>query len=148
VLFVDTSALAKRYIGEVGSNWIRQQVRPSAQNRIIVADLLRVEMLSLFARHRRLNSIPANTVFSIRNTFLKHYRSQYWVIQIDRSILLSAARLVDKYPLRTLDAIQLACALRAIGTVSQTITFISADNNLLTAAASEGFITDNPINHP
>jgi len=101
-------------------------------------------MLSLFARHRRLNSIPANTLSSIRNTFLKHYRSQYWVIQIDRSILLSAGRLVEKHRLRTLDAIQLACALRAIGTVSQAITFISADNNLLTATANEGFSTDNP----
>ena len=148
MFFVDTSALAKRYVAEVGSTWVRQQVRPSAQNRIVVADLLRVEMLALFARHRRLNTIPANTVSSIRNTFLKHYRTQYWVIQIDRSILLTAGRLVDKHPLRTLDAVQLACALRAVGTLPQAITFVSADNNLLTAATTEGFATDNPINHP
>jgi predicted nucleic acid-binding protein len=146
-LFVDTSALAKRYVQEIGSVWLRQQVRVSSQNRIVVAELLRVEMLSLFARHRRLNTMQATTVSSIRNTFLKHYRSQYWVVHIDQPILRLAGRLVEQHPLRTLDAIQLACALKAIA-LPQPMTFISADTNLLAAAAAEGFATDNPNNHP
>jgi uncharacterized protein len=148
VFFVDTSALAKRYVPEIGTKWVRSWIVPSSGHHIVVSDTLRVEMLSLLARHRRLHTIPVDTILRLRNTFLKHYRSQYRVIQIDPAILLLAGRLVDKYPLRTLDALQLACAIKSRTRISKDITFISADNNLLLAAVGEGFSTDNPNSHP
>jgi hypothetical protein len=63
-------------------------------------------------------------------------------------ILYSARQLVRKYPLRTLDAIQLACALRSSVVLKRAIVFVSADNNLLAAAVAEGFKIDNPNLHP
>jgi hypothetical protein len=47
-----------------------------------------------------------------------------------------------------LDAIQLACAIQAQKLLMVKMTFVSADNNLLSAALSEGFATDNPNLHP
>ncbi|MEZ4672160.1 MAG: hypothetical protein R3E39_29995 [Anaerolineae bacterium] len=61
---------------------------------------------------------------------------------------MDATRLVDTYGLRTLDSLQLACALQAQIVLGNPITFISADINLLTAADAEGFGVDNPNNHP
>jgi predicted nucleic acid-binding protein len=148
IFFVDTSALAKRYLSEVGSGWVKTLVRPAAHNRTVVAELARVEMFSLLARYRRQSLLTASSVTRIQNTFLKHYRSQYWVIPLNRPVLLLAARLVDQHPLRTLDAIQLSCALESRRLFRQPISFISADNNLLGAAAAEGFSVDNPNNHP
>ena len=67
---------------------------------------------------------------------------------LDRSIIRQARALVVRYKLRTLDAIQLACAMDAMTNLGETLTFVSGDNDLLTAAVAEGFIFDNPYMHP
>jgi hypothetical protein len=59
---------------------------------------------------------------------------------------------VEGYPLRAYDAVQLACAL----TVRRSMRrrgmlpplFVSADTTLLAAARAEGFLVDNPLQHP
>ena len=63
-------------------------------------------------------------------------------------VLVQARSLVSAHPLRSLDAIHLASALRAETIVNEAVLFLSADNNLLGAATAEGFATDNPTLHP
>jgi uncharacterized protein len=61
IIFLDSSALAKRYITETGSAWIRKITARSAHNRIIVARIAWVEVLSAFARRQRGSSLtPAD----------------------------------------------------------------------------------------
>lgn len=146
--FVDTSALAKRYLVESGAAWVRSWIGSSAKHEIVVAELARIEMLALLSRHRRYGSLSETITTRLQNTFLRHFRAQYLVVSLDRPILLSASRLVNRHPLRTLDAIQLACALQAISELRVPVTFISADHNLPKAAAAEGFAVDNPNDHP
>ena len=84
----------------------------------------------------------------MRSAFVRHLKTEYISLEIDRMLLHSARMQVRKHALRTLDAIQLASSLRVVALAPhKVITFISADNNLLTAAAAEGFTVDNPINH-
>jgi len=66
---------------------------------------------------------------------------------LEKAILDQARLLITRYPLRSLDAIQLASAIEAANLLREAITFVSGDNNLLNAAASEGFLTDNPNLH-
>ena len=80
--------------------------------------------------------------------FLSHYSNEYLPVLLDTNILRAAAHLTDSHPLRALDAIQLASANHAVNLLGEPITFVSADKNLLTAAAAEGFATDNPLLHP
>src|SRR5712692_7091043 len=60
--------------------------------------------------------------------------------------------LLQMYPLRAYDAIHLACALLVQRQAQQhgvpLPRFVSADATLLTAAAAEGFVVDNPLLHP
>ena len=63
-------------------------------------------------------------------------------------MLTQARNLVTQYPLRTLDAIQLASAKQTLTMLNEQITFVSADSNLLVVAAAEGFKIDNPNLHP
>ena len=56
---MDTSALAKRYLNETGTKWVRGWTRPSATNEIIISDLALVEMFSVFARHERVGLLSA-----------------------------------------------------------------------------------------
>jgi uncharacterized protein len=147
--FVDTSALAKRYVSEVGSAWVIGWIEPAAGNIIVVSELLFVEMYSVLARLTKTGAFSSvSQIQRLRNDFAIHYRDDYLVVPLDTSVLHLAAHLTDTYTLRTLDSIQLAAAIQANKLLGVPLTFISGDTNLLTAAASEGFITDNPYLHP
>ncbi|MDZ4766916.1 MAG: hypothetical protein SGI73_20445 [Chloroflexota bacterium] len=56
--------------------------------------------------------------------------------------------MTERYPLRTLDALQLASALVATNFLPDAPIFISADLKLLAAASAEGLPTDDPNAHP
>jgi predicted nucleic acid-binding protein len=146
--FVDTSALAKRYLTETGTRWTRRQIRPSAGNIVVVSELTTIGMFSLLARRVRENTISLTYSARVRTTFLRHMSREYLTIVLSEPVLLQARNLVSKYPLRSLDAIQLACVQDAVSTLNEPMTFVSGDTNLLAAAASEGFATDNPNLHP
>jgi predicted nucleic acid-binding protein len=145
---VDTSALAKRYISERGSTWIVNQVDSSSSNVVVISNLTTVELFSAFARRVREGTLQANAVATLRNNLLIHVEEEYLVVGVQEQIFVSARNLVTSYPLRTLDAIQLACALHATMLLNEPMTVISADPNLLMAANAEGFPTDDPNMHP
>jgi predicted nucleic acid-binding protein len=144
--FVDTSALAKRYMSEVGSSWVRGWILPSKGHTVIISRLATVEMVSLMIRKHREGVVTYTDFARNRDTFFKHARQQYEVIELEQKVLSLARRLLVRHPLRTLDAVQLASALSASQAFG-TLTFISADTRLLEAAA-EGLPTDDPNAHP
>jgi len=146
--FVDTSALAKRYLVETGSNWVVSWIEPPANNVIIMSELAFVEMRSLLARRVRDGVLTPSDANALRNDFLLHGNNEYLIVLVETNVLNQAARLVDQYPLRTLDAIQLASAIQAVNVLALPMTFISGDKNLLAAAAGEGFGIDDPNAHP
>lgn len=147
VFFVDTSALAKRYISEVGSVWVRSWILPKVQHQVVVSETVLVEMASLLGRHARSGNLSMVASNRLQRTFKRHFQSQYIVIKLATPILREASTIVGKHGLRALDAIQLACAVRAQKQINTPIIFISADANLLIAATAEGFGVDNPLNH-
>jgi predicted nucleic acid-binding protein len=82
------------------------------------------------------------------NAFLLHAEREYLTVPLDSRVLAQARTLVGRYPLRTLDAIQLASAQTAGAILSEPVTFISSDRNLLAAASAEGLPTVDPLIHP
>ncbi|MBI1277701.1 MAG: PIN domain-containing protein [Anaerolineaceae bacterium] len=146
--YLDTSALIKRYITEIGSAWIKNLLDVSAGHVIVVSDLTAVEVFSTLARRRREGTIaPADTLI-LQTRFLADFGQEYLSISLENPVLNRARDLLNRYPLRSLDAIQLASSLEAAITLGEPMTFISADKNLLNAAVGEGFSVDDPNNHP
>lgn len=146
--YVDTSALAKRYIIETGTNWIRGLLTPSSGHVIVDSDFTPIEIFSLLSRILREKKMSLPDITNLRQSFLAHHQVDYLSVPIEQSTLVQARNLVTKYPLRPPDAIQLACALDAAKTLGVPITFLCADNDLLSAAVAEGFSVDNPNLHP
>ncbi|MCC7452192.1 MAG: type II toxin-antitoxin system VapC family toxin [Anaerolineae bacterium] len=109
--FVDTSALAKRYIAELGSVWLTAQIEPAAGNVVVISEQTLVELFSVFARRQREKNLAAADVAKRRAAFLLHMEQQYLVVPMDRSVLMRAGDLVDKHLLRSLDAMQLASVI-------------------------------------
>ena len=146
--FLDTSALAKRYMSEVGSTWVRSWILPKMGNTIIISRLATVEIVSLMIRKQREGGVSPADFRRNRNNFFLHLRNQYQVIEFQPRVLASARALLVQHPLRTLDAIHLASALQAQKTFDVKLSFICADVRLLVAAAAEGLPTDDPSAYP
>ena len=149
--FLDSSALVKRYVEEPGSGWIRELAASADENRLIIARVAWVEVLSAFARRQREGSLAMNDVKQTIAAFRSDLNLEYQVTEIDRTLAELAGELVIRYPLRAYDAIQLASAHLIHTSLTQMgfqgLTFVSADERLLAIAAAEGMAVDNPNHH-
>jgi predicted nucleic acid-binding protein len=66
----------------------------------------------------------------------------FTVIRLGSDILDEAVSILDRYPLRAADAIQLANAVVARRVVPELTTFLSFERRLAEAASAEGFATE------
>jgi len=150
VYFVDTSAIAKRYlVMEKGASWVASWAPSLTGNIIVLAELTIVEMSSVLARKVEDKSMAQVDATRLKGQFLSHVRTEYLVFPLNTSLLSRASHLVTAhYRLRALDSIQLAAALEAQSDLNEPMIFISADNRLLSVAAQEGLQVDNPELHP
>jgi len=151
--FLDTSALVKRYVPEIGSDWILSITDPATDNDLAISQITWVEVHSAFARRLRDGSLSAQRFDLIAQKVREDFENEYRVIDVDQTLIETATELVMQYPLRAYDFVQLASALRFQSTTlvsvpNTQLVFVSADNRLLNIAHSEGLATDNPNNYP
>lgn len=146
--FVDTSAIVKRYVPEIGTQWVLGWILPSSGTVVVIAELTRVEIFSVFARREREQSLSTINANLLRSNFLVHAQKEYLITPLNTDILEEARTLVTKYPLRSLDAIQLASSKQAQTILGEPMTFVTADARLLSILPQEGFVGDNPENYP
>lgn len=150
--FLDSSALVKRYVPETGSAWIRALSAPNTGNSLIIARITWVEVKSAIARREREGSLTPSDRKLIIQRFRSDLNNQYQVIELDSTLAERAGQLVEQYPLRAYDAVQLASVLllqSAFATTQSTSPiFLSADNRLSTVAIGLGLLFDNPNHHP
>jgi uncharacterized protein len=146
--FVDTSALTKRCVLEIGSKWVVSWIEPVAGHTVFISTLATVETVSALTRRERERIITVSDRVKLQNDFLFHVQNQYSVINLDDNIMNLARSLLVQHQLRTLDALQLASASQTAKILGIQLTFICADTRLLAAAAAEGLLTDNPNAHP
>jgi predicted nucleic acid-binding protein len=152
IYFLDSSALVKRYVTEIGSTWIRALTAPDAHNPLIIARITWVEVLSALARRQREGSLTSDDVAQAIQAFRYDMNTQYQVSELDPPLAEAAGGLVTQHPLRAYDAVQLASALRVqsdlVRTETPALTFLTADDRLVAVAHAEGLLTDNPNRHP
>lgn len=152
IYFLDSSALIKRYVVEIGSPWIKTLTDSQTGNSLLVVRITWVEVLSAFARRQREGGITAAEVAALIAKFRSEFNSRYRVIEVDLALVEKAGELIVQYPLRAYDAVQLAAALRVQSVLTSMpetrLIFVSADNRLLDIAQSEGIAFDNPNNYP
>ncbi len=147
--YFDTSALVKRYITEIGSDWVRNLTDPQSGNRIILARITWVEMLSAYSRLKRESNLD-ETAFNIAlQAFEYDWDTQYQIVEFDKTLAEQAGELVKKYPLRAYDSVQLASALKIHRIHAQAapglFVFVSSDDRLLAVAKSENLSVENPL---
>ena len=142
--FVDTSALARRYYQpEPGSRRVREVCAPSRRHTLLLARLATTELGSALNRKVREGALPSRERDRRWQQFLADWASQYQVVELTERIYTVADHLTFAYPLRSLDALQLACALAAVeGLARRGLTFMTADAQQARAAEREGLVIE------
>lgn len=151
VYYVDSSALVKCYVQEIGSAWALNLVDISSRNEIFIAELTVVEVIAALARQRKSNNFsPQDAAFAMAAARLDVLR--FFKVEMTRTLLNSAAGLADRHSLRAYDAVQLASVVhlrneRAILGLAPMV-LVSSDMELNSAATAEGLTVDDPNQHP
>lgn len=146
--FADTAAIAKRYVPEVGSSWIRGLTQTSSGHVFIISEVTTVEMAHVLAVKQRDSAISPIDVKRLFNDFLWHAANEYLVVQFEQTIVSGAQALIFNHVLRTMDAVQLASCSRVSQVLGESPVFLSADARLNAVAVNEGFVADDPLKHP
>ncbi len=151
-LYVDTSAVVKRYKLEAGSNRVQTLMNPANGHTVIVSEITLAEFAAAISAKYRAGTISLSDRSNIINLFLSHCETEYQLVATNRGIIDRAVILVQSQPLRGYDAVQLATALNSREVLAAAgitdFIFISADKNLVSAAGAEGLSVDNPGNNP
>ena len=137
--FLDTSALVKLYDpNETGVAALENGL--TSVTRIVLSQLARVEFVSAFQRKVQRGDLLPQQAAAVVAAFLQMQAEYDWV-SLSEPILAHAAELVvvhSNFRLRSLDAIQLACALASD---SSTGLYFSHDQRLVSAAQASGLRT-------
>ncbi|CAN5398758.1 hypothetical protein BH11PLA2_BH11PLA2_18590 [soil metagenome] len=143
----DTSALAKHYHPEVGTDRVDELLAmPGCQQ--ATSRLGAVEFHSVFAKKVRTGELTSSGFAHLSKQFnLDIYRKTIRVIRLLVGHYRLAEQLIRQSAtarnLRTLDALQLAVAIQ-LNVSNDQFTFVTADLALASIAAAEGLTVINP----
>jgi predicted nucleic acid-binding protein len=146
--FFDSSAIVKRYMNEAGTTWVNNFVSPAARNRVLLARITGVEVVSAIARRGRSGALPLSVIATLLQRFRQEFIQVYRIVAVTPRVLATAMNVAEKYALRGYDAVQLAAALQIHVRLKVPLLFVSADGALNHAAAAEGLSVENPNHYP
>ena len=150
--FFDSSAIVKRYVNEQGSAWVAATVDTTSHPHIYIAAITGVEVVATFARKLKGHHISTLDAASAVSRFHHDFTNEYRTIGISDAVVTRSMALAEAHALRGYDAVQLGAALevdgrRVVFGATTPLTLVTADGELLEAAAAEGLLTDNPNTH-
>ena len=132
-VFLDTSAFAKRYVAEHGSDKVIALCLKADSFVISVSCLPElISTLSRLVREKKLSKAEYRKLKGDAMTDLVDVD----ICHITSEILVSVISLLESHPLRAMDALHVACALAVKPDI-----FVSADHRQLSAARKAGLKT-------
>ena len=145
--FLDTSTVLKRYVQETGTAWVQALAAPTVRHSLFVVRITLAETVAAITRRERGGSITPQDAATAVADFQLDFAHQYRVVEVSAGLVAQAATLARRHALRGYDAVQLAAALEIHATDSS-LTLLSADAELNTAATAEWLSVEDPNSHP
>lgn len=135
ILYIDTSALVKRYVAETESNEVNALIEQAETVGSVM--LTRVEMASALAKAVRMNWVENEDAENAWQDFLLHWQS-FARLSVTPALVERAARLAWEYGLRGYDATHFAAALLWQETLEMPVTLATYDRELWLAGQKAG----------
>jgi predicted nucleic acid-binding protein len=135
-LYLDTSALVKLYVEEVGSQLVRWGLDQAEL--VATSEIAYLEARAALARRRREKAFSLPSYRRLLEEFELDW-DRFVVVDVTMPLLRDASSLAEQYPLRAMDALHLASA-QLIGprSAEESLMFASWDDALDRAAKREG----------
>ncbi len=144
LLYLDTSALAKLYVWELGSQRMLQLASASEAHQIALCAISQVELHSAIRRRQRAGDLSDDVANQAVERFELHIRNRFLRQSVSDQVIDLASDLVARHFLRAYDAVQLAGCIALRTVARESPIFVCADQQLLDAARSENLAVLDP----
>lgn len=143
--FLDASAFAKLFVAEEGTSTVIHLMESVEDNRKLICASTPLEVYAVLLRQQRFGALLPEDGESAR-AILRTEAARMVQQPLNPAVLESARQLLDRYDLRSAEALQLASAMVAREMFhGMEIVFVSSQARLLSAATGENFTTLNPV---
>lgn len=137
-IFLDTSALAKRYVQEPGSEEM-EALFMTVATEVSIATLAWPEFTAALARKVRAREIREESATGAFEEFERDWDGLFVKIALTESVAALAASLTIQHSLKGADAVHLASAIE-----SNAALFVVSDQQLIKASENEGLEAYDP----
>jgi predicted nucleic acid-binding protein len=147
IVFADTSALGSAYLDdEADGAWIRE-VLFDGEHQVVISQLADVEFASLMERAKQTGRIDEAGMAERLQAFGYDTddHGTLAVVPLTSDTFLVARQFVLAASLRTLDALQLACADMMFNATSEPVSLLTRDGRQAQAAVALGFTLFRPV---
>jgi predicted nucleic acid-binding protein len=135
ILYLDASALVKRYVAEVGSGQVNEAI--SKAEVVGTALISRAEIAAALAKAVRMGALMQEEALASLQVFREEWPDLVRV-QVTEMVVTRADALAWEHGLRAYDAVHLAAASLWQDAMSERITLSTFDRRLWTAAERAG----------
>lgn len=147
--YFDSSALAKRYVPETGSDLVDEILDNVSGRRICLLNVGAGEVVSILVRKKNTGEIEAADFDELLLDFNSEIAHRHAVrkMAVKNRLAISAFPLIVTHSINSTDAIALKSALTIADTLRERgddLVLVSSDQRLLRAAQAEGLTTFNP----
>jgi len=133
-LVCDSSAFAKRYVLEDGSETLDHLLQRASQ--LALCTIVVPEIISGLNRRRREQILSSDDYRTIKRNLMEDVHDAI-VLQVTPSVISHSVGLLEKNTLRAMDVLHIACALEWPAEL-----FATADRRQLNAAQNAGLLTE------
>ena len=136
-LYLDASALVKRYLSEPGTPEVNQAI---AEVEVVATTIVsRVEVAAAFAKAVRMEAAEGEEAASMLESFREDW-TDFFRLHVSNAAATRAERLAFEEGLRGYDAVQLASALAWKEGIAEDVTFATFDMGLWKAAGRHALV--------
>jgi predicted nucleic acid-binding protein len=141
VIYLDSSALVKRYVAESGSDAMDRLLadHPYAAT----SRLAYPEILSALNRKQRAREFSTRILGELVKAFESDW-GRLFILEFDDELLPIIRKTVHRYAIRGADAVHLSSAMWLRSVLKEDVVFACADARLLDAARSERLVAFHP----
>jgi len=141
IIFLDSSALVKRYIAEAGTDNVVTLLKEAEY--IFVSWLAYPETLAAITRRSKGADLDKEALGLVKQQFAADWKLCS-IVEVSGESLKDVVMVIEKHALRGADSVHLAAALWLKRSVGLDLVFVASDEELLRAADRERLKTLNP----
>jgi len=134
MLYLDTSALVKKYVQETRSDAVRELI---SQQLSATSTISRAETAAAFSRAVRVGSLSLSNAEACHREFRREWKD-YIRIRVTEALVARADDLAWSFKLRGYDAVHLAAALEWQDRLGAAVTLATFDQDLWNVAEDAG----------